>query len=812
MNENEEFEFRLRLEKENETKQAKDAPGYTTTALASAGAGLGGVALGAQSLIGKGIKSIGGDTVGDWLVNDAAYGKKKLAGELAPYAEENPNTAAVGKVAGEIIGTLPVGGVLGKGVGMIAPHIGRAAPAANALAQSLRTGGFTTGVKAGEVGSGVAANVLLRGLGGAGSGAASMALLDPEHVGTGAFIGGALPVAAQGFGGLAGMIGRGVRSVNRPAENKLAAKLADSLGVTPEQLISALQPGPMPQNALAGYAPTVPQILQNPVTSQLQRTLKTAGTNAIGDAERLQQEAYKAALEKIAPIGISVQDAADTAGGAIQKYAMAARSDATKRVGQAFDGIDPFGQSAIHLPFDDLVGAQSKYLGEGTFGTGGQVQAAIDKAFQVGTEKIGGVAPLKAEKGAIDLVSAVRGAGGINTISRSGKELSGEIKNLRESGLNNLVKPNKGVSIERMAERMHEQGYLPDNDPATLLNMLHDSAGGEKIYAGSGAESMYQRAMEAAQGAPQKAEIVSKAVPLSTIQNLRSSIGEAANQAKLSGSNKDAAALQEMKAAIDSRLNRAAGESVGEGEFFPKDMGDRYREALKMHADKMNKFETGPQKGIFKQGGDGQALVQGAEIPGKFFSGRRSQVEDMQSFKRLIGDQPALMDEMKRFAINEAAGTGNVSGDLTSKFTAWMRSRSGASKELFNAKEKATLKAVGDAVTNSIKTESLGRVSGSDTAQKIEALKKLGFLDSKAANILGKKIPFVGAYSDPVLKVINEKAGDKLNNNLARLLANPNDLAAALKPGTKQSNALLEWMNKNGAIGSKAAIPITADQ
>lgn len=812
MNENEEFEFRLRLEKENETKQAKDAPGYTTTALASAGAGLGGVALGAQSLIGKGIKSIGGDTVGDWLVNDAAYGKKKLAGELAPYAEENPNTAAVGKVAGEIIGTLPVGGVLGKGVGMIAPHIGRAAPVANALAQSLRTGGFTTGVKAGEVGSGVAANVLLRGLGGAGSGAASMALLDPEHVGTGAFIGGALPVAAQGFGGLAGMIGRGVRSVNRPAENKLAAKLADSIGVTPEQLISALQPGPMPQNALAGYAPTVPQILQNPVTSQLQRTLKTAGTNAIGDAERLQQEAYKAALEKIAPIGVSVQDAADIAGSSIERYARGARAESSRKVTEAFDSIDPFLQTKLHLPIEDMQAAQAKYLGDGTFGVGGKAQAAIDTAKRVGTETVAAVDPIKTAKGLQDLVLAVRGAGGINTISRSGKEFSGEIKNLRESGLNNLVKPNNGKSIERMAEMMHEQGFLPDNDPSTLLNLLHDSAGGEKIYAGSGAESMYQRAMEAAQGAAPEAGTFSKTVPYATVQNLRSSLGEAARQIEAKGANKESAALRDMIASIDSRINRAAGGSVGEGEFFPKDIADQYRKALSLHADKIRQFETGPQTGIFRQGGDGLAAVQGGEIPGKFFNGRRSQTQDMQSFKRLIGDQPALMDEMKRFAINEAAGTGNVSGDLTSKFTAWMRSRSGASKELFNAKEQATLKAVGDAVTNSIKTESLGRVSGSDTAQKIEALKKLGFLDSKAANILGKKIPFVGAYSDPVLKVINEKAGDKLNNNLARLLANPNDLAAALKPGTKQSNALLEWMNKNGAIGSKAAIPITADQ
>jgi hypothetical protein len=224
----------------------------------------------------------------------------------------------------------------------------------------------------------------------------------------------------------------------------------------------------------------------------------------------------------------------------------------------------------------------------------------------------------------------------------------------------------------------------------------------------------------------------------------------------------------------------------------------------------MNRFETGPQIGMFRKGADGQTAINGAEIPGKFFSGRRSQVEDMQAFKRLIGNREDLANELKRFATTEAASTGNVQGDLTSKYLKWLQSRSGASRELFTPNELATLKEVGKAVEKSIGAENLGRVSGSDTAQKLEALNNLGLLDSKVINILATKIPIVGSFTGPALAGLRETAGQTRNNALSKLLANPDDLVKALQPGTPQSNKLLEWMNKQGAIGSKAVPAIAA--
>jgi hypothetical protein len=293
-----------------------------------------------------------------------------------------------------------------------------------------------------------------------------------------------------------------------------------------------------------------------------------------------------------------------------------------------------------------------------------------------------------------------------------------------------------------------------------------------------------QRMAESAMGDLPGAEIISKPVPFQTVQNLRSSIGEAAQQAEAKGANKESAALKQMIAEIDSRINRAAGGNVGADEFFPKEMADRYREALRLHAEKMGKFETGPQRGLFRLGGDGQASVQGAEIPGKFYSGRRSQVEDLNSFKRLIGDNPALLDELKKYAVTEGAGTANVTGDLTSKYGKWLQSRTGANSALFNEHEKAVLDEVGKSVQRGIDAESLGRVSGSDTAQKLQSLQNLGLIDNKFINVLANKVPFGG----PILTSLRESSGKAQNDMLAKLLANPENLANQLTTGLSKND------------------------
>lgn len=776
MNETEEFEFRHRLEQE----QSKSTPAPAKRGmLAQFGEDT------KQTLLG-GLRGAAG--IGATLLSpvDALTGYKTrradIEGGLQGLGADTGNLGySGGKLATEIAGTAGMGGALAKGAALI-PGVAKYAPN---LLSSIASSGMTAGATGAGI-KGIAQNALTRSAGGAIAGGASAGLINPEDAGTGALVGGLTPGAMQLAGAAGGKVADAYRYIKRDPKSVIARKMAEAFGMSADDLIKAVEsrgPGMIP-----GYTETVPQRLQNPVASQLQRTLKTAGTNALGDAERVQQGAYRNALERVAPVDLTVQDAAARAGGAIESYAKPAHVQAGKEVNRLFDAVDPFNESALHLPIDEMQQASNKYLGAGTFGTGGKVADAISTAKRVGTQEIPAVAPLARETASNSqtLEKAVRSMGGI----RGG---SGELRDLgiKQSGTTGLVNNKTGQSADLLAEEMYRRGFIPDADPATLMDALRNG-GGRKLYANDQVESNgMQRLSEFAMGDAPGAETISKAVPYNTVQNLRSSMNEAWKKiiAK-EGATKESAALKQMIDEVDSRINRAAGGSAGADEFFPKDMADQYRKALAAHGAKKAQFETGPQIGMFRQGGDGQTAMQGAEIPGKFFSGRRSQVEDVQAFKKLIGNRSDLADELKRYAVTEAAGTSNVAGDLTSKYLKWLESRSGATRELLTPNELATLREVGKSVERGIGAENLGRVTGSDTAQKLEALNNLGLLDSKAVNVMATRIPVVGSFTAPMLNSLRETAAQTRNKTMAQLLANPDELAAALQPGASKTGKL----------------------
>jgi hypothetical protein len=141
--------------------------------------GAGNIMFGGQRLVGKGLGALGATETGQALVDDAARRQAEQEAFIAPYRQAAPTATGVGEFTGEVVGTLPVGGVIAKGVGAI--------PSAGALAQSIRTGGFSTGMAPG------AANIATKAAGGAVVGGTSAALINPEEAGTGAAIGAAAP-------------------------------------------------------------------------------------------------------------------------------------------------------------------------------------------------------------------------------------------------------------------------------------------------------------------------------------------------------------------------------------------------------------------------------------------------------------------------------------------------------------------------------------------------------------------------------------------------------------------------------------------
>lgn len=680
-------------------------------------------------------------------------------------SNKDSNYYSGGRLAGNILATAPVGGILGAG----AARVGLPA-----LGQALTTGGF----RAGGAGLGT------RMAGGAITGAASAGLVSPDDALAGGAIGAALPAGVMG----AGKLGGAIRKSFAPAIQKKAIEIAKLMGVNLDDVLVALQQQG-PSMIGQGYQRTVPQILQSPVTSQLQRTLKTAGDDALGSAERLQQQQFMDALERVAPIQATPIDAAQRAGGAIQSYALPARENASQAVRNAFDEVDIEDASRLFLPIEEMQKAQAKHLGAGTFGTGSKAAQAVKTAQDVGTEFIPGIKPMSQPKGTQSLEQAVRAAGGIKGGSTG---LGGELRALgnKQSGTSGLMNNKSGKSADLLAQDMHARGFIPDDDPATLMEYLRNGRGRD-VYANDATDDGFRAAFERSMGDAPGDMVIPKAVPFQTIQNLRSSIGEAAESASAKGANKEAAALRSMVADIDSRVNRAAGSSIAPGEYFPKEMADRYRAALKMHQNKIAQFDTGPQASMFRKGGDGQASIQGAEIPSKFYNSALSQIDDVKAFKRLIGDNEALANELKSFAMTQGANSADAMGNLGDKFVKFVRARSGANRELFTPNELATVNRVAKEVQNQLRSERLGQVSNSDTAQKLKSLQSLGLLDSGALNSFANQIPLIGRFTGPMLQGLRNTAQSTQQATIAKLLADPQLMADSIMRYTAPRPGLL---------------------
>ena len=167
--------------------------------------GIGNVMFGGQELLGKGLRAIGAEGAGDFLIQDAAQRKASETENIAPYKEQFPIATGAGEIGGEVFATLPAGGLIAKGASLI-PGAARAAP----LIEAIRTGGMSTGGAAIPLlAKGGVSQLATRMAGGAITGGAGGALVsgDQQGAGIGAAIGGGIPLAGKIASGL-GTLGK----------------------------------------------------------------------------------------------------------------------------------------------------------------------------------------------------------------------------------------------------------------------------------------------------------------------------------------------------------------------------------------------------------------------------------------------------------------------------------------------------------------------------------------------------------------------------------------------------------------------------
>jgi hypothetical protein len=125
---------------------------------------------------------------------------------LGQFFNENADTGSLafkgGELAADVAGTAGVPGAIAGPLRSLAPTAGPLSTVIPRLATAIESGGFNVGKGAPGL-LGTIENTALRATGGAVAGGATAGLLDPNSAGTGALLGGAIPVGSQVAGKVA---------------------------------------------------------------------------------------------------------------------------------------------------------------------------------------------------------------------------------------------------------------------------------------------------------------------------------------------------------------------------------------------------------------------------------------------------------------------------------------------------------------------------------------------------------------------------------------------------------------------------------
>lgn len=708
-------------------------------------------------------------------MNDAG----KADFEAAKARTGNRIAPEIGRIAGNVAATMPVTAGFGSAVGAVAPRIGAA----------ISSGGFVTG-GARPVGMAAkAADLGIRTAGGAVAGGVSAGLVNPDDAATGAIIGGVLPGGVQALGRAGQAVGSPFKSSRTRASERLAAALEQDAAVAAAKLQNA-------QELVPGSRPTVAQILRTPQAGILERVVgDSPGGALLKERYAAQSAARNAALDRVAPVDPrGFRSAQVDLGEELTRTFTPLRQAENKRVGALFDQVDPESLVRMRLPLGPMQDAADKFLGAGTVGQGDAARKVLSEANRIGTVNLDAIKPVSAGAGPQSLAQAVRQAGGLSLGRNSG--VVGEVKALGKD-LKNLTRRTGGLSPAQMAEKMAERGMLPDEDVNTLLNALRDEAAGDATYAvGDDMYRQFAAAREAAMGDAPMGGVVPKPVTWREAQNLRSSINDLWSQASANGRNREAAALQKMLDAIDNATEDIASGKLAPDEVFPDNVAAKWRQALDEFKGFKQRFETGPQYAMFRQGADGRPMIEGGEVAQKFWGVGPGAAENVRSFRRLIDDNPKLLGQFRSMVTTEGAGTASARDELGAKFVRWVDSSLPGLKAAFDPAEVKQLQRIAADVKRSIAAASDGMSRGSNTYQNAANALSLGLLDSPFLNAAANRIPLVNNVAAPTLQWMREGAKERMANELAQLLADPTAAANALMQvgAPRQPNALVPYL------------------
>lgn len=750
-----------------------------------------------------------------WGTDAKAQRRAGIEGAMDSLGAEKDSTLyGTGRLTTNIAGTVGVGGALGAG----AKSLGAGPGVANALT----SGGFTAG-RAAPGAAGFAAHQFGR-IGAGGSvGGASAALVDSDSAGAGAAIGAVLPPAILALGKAGGGAANLWRRLTASGETAAAAKLAEALGAaTPTErqaIIERLRSAP---EYVKGSRPTTAQALQSPQASTFEQVLAdTPGGDALKSAYAEQGKARIAALERYGAqthLG-AASDMATTTGDKVGAVLRTQAMDDRAAARAAWESLYKRGADdgvALRLPLDAMDEAM-RPLGRGTVGAGKDARAVVDAAKDIGTIE----APaIRIGKGAKQesLLDAVKRAGGINQNTVSSKLLGGEVSSLREEGLGRVVYKNRGQSAARMAENMHEAGFLPDNDPATLLDMLR-RGGRDTFSSGADMSSNYRAMAEAAMGDAPQAQRFPVAVPFDEFQRLWRSAGDlAAKNGERAGGATEAGVLSRVGDLLRSRVDDAAAGNLLADEAMSPGFRDQYFSARDMTRQNATRYDGGNNISQILRKPTGQNYtLTGDEVTGKLWHGGAGLAGDVSNLKQVLSanNLGPVIDDLQRFVMTDAASKTTKAGNLAAALPSYVEARMPGLRELLDPEQLKALVGIAEDIKRAARADAVGASKGSPTYRNAANALSLGIMDSPGLRNALSRVPMTKGLAVVPLDWMRGKVGASQANALAALMADAptaaNALEAIAQTGKLKPSELGELARLLGQ-SSVRALPVAASQ
>jgi hypothetical protein len=437
---------------------------------------------------------------------------------------------------------------------------------------------------------------------------------------------------------------------------------------------------------------------------------------------------------------------------------------------------------ALNLPLNEIERAMGT-LGPGTVGAGATARSVANEAQRLGTTEIEAIKPMTQAAGgkAQTLEQAVRSAGGI----KSNDRLTGELGDLRikGSGTTGLVMRN-GKPADLLAEMMHERGFIPDADPATLFEALRNG-GGRKVFANDAPEAGYQAMFERAMGDAPEAVTVPRALPFEEFQRLRRSAGAlAAKVGEKTGGEVEGSVLNKISELLTKRADSVASGGALAGDVMSPEFGQAYNSARDLTRRIAELYKQNNNIGAILRRPVGQDYaLTGDEISNKIWHGGAGLAGDVSNLKRLLttDTEGPVMNALQKLIMTDAASKTTAAGSFGAALPKYVESRMAGLGEALTPDQFTAISQVAKDIRNAEAAAAVPGLRGSDTQAKITRALDAGLLDGPAAKTLMRFTNFKGIGLEPLRARLSETIRESKGKTIAALLADPKAAAKALQ-------------------------------